>query len=521
MSDIDPLTSILAPNRPLPAAEIKLTWRDNTTGTKELTYGPRLPSQRGYQLQHDHGERGGVHLGMALARFSFGPAVRKRFDLDPGFPICPSAGVSFATSKAKLLASVPVRLLGGVTGVKVNLLIAPELVSSPQPIVLGLVLRPFGFVNFNDFVGSINESAFVSGHLKKLTASLSGTLGLQTVTFADLSRLGLSTQHRLAELCFFLMSDITAGNLVHVCSGTVLVSSVTNDVLPLQGSPDQEVPLAQIVAGQPLTTGLAAQAKARGNALHLSVTGATPGFISGQVQEASPWRQDLDGAHQHTGLRIVQSDGTVRSDGALLPHSLFNQGYPQVGENASDEFVDNLPCTGLKVSRSGVLGAEEVFFQELPLPAGARSLRFHFALRPETTSPVNRLALRVHLCRSNESPTDSNNALISVDGVASVDADGFVVGTVQPAETPGYQFSGARPGLGLWTQDALAAQAPNGVRLENAYRISQEITMTLSDTVRKTESYTLRYAFLVYDTQAETSLDDDAGLLWAHAYAAE
>jgi len=526
MSTIDPLTSILAPYRALPAAEVKLTWLDNTTGTKDLSYGDRLPALRGYQLPHDHSEVGGVHLGMALARYSFGPAMRRRFDVDPGFAMLPSVGVSFSTGQAKLLAAVPCRILGGVTGVHVDMMLLPELATGAS-LTIGVVLRPLGMVNFNDFVGSISESAFTFGHLKKMTSAFALNIAVKKrVTFTDLTRLGLSTQHRLVELCFFLMSDVTGTTLYHLTASTVLVSSVTTDVLPMQCSPDQSVSLAQVQAGQPLFTGLAGQAKARGNALHVSVTGATPGYIGAQTQESSPFRQNLLGAHQHTGQKLVQVDGTIRSDGALFPYSLFGQGYPQqAGDNASDEFENNLPCTGLEVSRSGVLGEEEVFFQEIPLAAGARTIRFQFALRPETTSPMNRLALRVHLCRSNVTPVVPafgavlNNAILAINGNGTVEANGFVVSTVVTQATPGYQGSGGA--IGQWSQNNLLAQAPNGVRLENAWLVSQEIILTLSDALRETEFYTLRFAFLLYEDQSEATLDDAAGLVWSYAHAAE
>jgi len=51
--------------------------------------------------------------------------------------------------------------------------------------------------------------------------------------------------------------------------------------------------------------------------------------------------------------------------------------------------------------------------------------------------------------------------------------------------------------------------------------VSQEIVLTLANTIRITEYYTLRFAFLLYEDQSEATLDDAAGLVWSHAYAAE
>lgn len=531
MSDIDPLEAQLPPARPLPSGDLKKIWRDNPTGIKELTYGDRDPAQRGYQKEHNHANFGGLHLGLALERYSFGPYTRLRGDMDPGFPICPPEQtlypISFATGRAKLLAVVPCRLIGGVIGVNVDMLFLGELSSSPQNLTLGVVLRPLGAVNTNDFLGSIAEGVFSYGHLKKLSHSFSAGLSKQRVTLSDLTRLGSGVQTRMAELCFFLCSDLSVNNMIHFLSALVTVAAVTTEVeLPYSNDPpNQEISPALILAGQPLSSGLGAQAKAQGNALARSILGGQPGYLYGQVHPAKPFVEELDGAHQHQGKELRQADGTIKSDGALLPYSLFSQGYPQVNEDGDDEFDDADPCTGLLVSRSGVIGEECTFFQEIPLAAGAKSLRFCFALLPETTKLVSRLELVVHLCRSNVAPSSSNNLITAVDGFAAVDAAGFVVGTVLATQTPGYQDNGPRlqQGLGLWTTSAKIANAetPPGVVLANAYRISQEITLRLSSAARQTENYCLRYRFLLYEGTTEATLDDEAGLIWVHAYAAE
>jgi hypothetical protein len=525
MSTIDPLDSVLEPNRILPAAEIKLTWVDNTTGSKELTFGDRLPGQRGYQREHDHAGLGGVHLGMPLERYNFGPYYRARGDFNSGIPICPpdaNEDISFAGANLpKLLVAAPCRVLGGVTAVHIDFMLVSVLTAPPEDVVLGFVLRPTGFVNYNSFLSSINESAFPYGALKKFSASVTTGISKRRVTISDLSRLGPSNALRRCELCVYLMSDLLTGDLVHLCSAIVLVSAVTTDVTPQLSPPNQEVSPAQVSAGQPLLSGLGEQAKARGNALHLSTVGMRPGFIEGLLLSASPWVQELDGAHQHRGRSIKQADGTFQGDGALLGYPLFSQVYAQVGEDGNDNFEDNLPCTGFQVSRTGVIGEQVVFFQDVPLAAGVKKILFSFALRPETSSPVTRLAVAVHLCRSNVAPTDENNLIVSLNGIGTVDGSGFVNGTVQPSETPGYQWSGSRPGLGLWTRDAEEAQAQTGVRLENCYRISQQAELALNDAARLTEQYTLRYAFLLYTSAAETALDNAAGLLWATGVAIE
>lgn len=530
MSNIDTLESVLPPNRVLPAAEIKLTWVDNTTGVKELIFGDRIPAQRGYQREHNHADFGGVHLGLPLERYTFGPYYRSRGDLNSGVPICPpdasppppNAVISFAGANVpKLLLSAPCRVLGGVTGVHVDFMMVSIFAASPEDLILGFVLRPAGFCNYNSFLSSLNESAFQYGALKKFSASLSTGISKQRVTISDLSRLGPASGLRRCELCVYLMSDLPPGDIIHLTTAMVLVSSVTTDVSPQQAPANQEVSPAQVSAGQPLLTGLAAQASARGNALHLSTIGRRPGFISTMVTSLSPWMHDLDGAHQHQGLSIRQADGSFKGDGALLGYSLFSQCYAQVGEDGADNFEDNLPCTGFKVSRSGVIGEQTTFFQSFPLASGTKKISFSFALRPETDAPKTRLALAVHLCRTNVTPTTTNNSCVSVAGIASVDAAGFVVGTVEPSETPGYQWSGARQGLGLWTRDAEEAQAQAGVRLDNSYRISRQIELALLDVARITEMYTIRFQFLLYADQTEATLDDDAGLLWVNGVAAE
>lgn len=522
MSDIETLVPEQEPNRELPAAEIQLTWRGNTTGIKDLTYGDRNPISKAYQREHDHADLGGVHLGMALERYSFGPYTRRRFDMDPGFPLLPCQdGFSIADGRAKLLCAVPCRLLGGVSEVHIDVMLYPELSSSPQDVTIGVVLRPFGLVNYNDFLSSITEGTFTYGHLKKFTGSISG-IAKQRVTFDDLSRLGPAYGTRQAELCFFLMSDLDAGNAIHVCSALVLVSAVTTDVANAGlNYPVQEIALAQLVAGQPLLSGLGEQAKARGNALHLSVVGGRPGYVELLPSLLSPWVQELTGAHQHQGKKITTVEGTYQSDGVLFPYTLFSQSYCQVGENASDEFEDNNPCTGILVSESGVIGEEATFFQEVPLASGAKKIWIRFALRPETTAPKNRLALAVHLCRSNVTPTTSNNIVTSVDGAPTQDADGFRLGTVEPGETPGYQWSGDREGLGLWTKDAEESTQGQGVILTNCYRISLLVELRLQDVPRATEVYSLRYRFLLYSDQNETALDPEAGLLWVTGFAGE
>jgi hypothetical protein len=524
MSTIDPLDTEQTPYRTLPTAEVKLTWVDNTTGVKELAFGTRLPSQRGYQREHDHGDKGGVHLGMPLERYVFGPYTRKRFDMYSGVPIVGSNPTNLiATGKAKLLLSAPCRVLGGVTGVHIDFLLVGQLAAAPQPLTLAFVLRPLGLVNFNSFLSSINDSAFTYGNMKKVALSVPLSITRQRATISDLSRLGPAHSLRQAELCVFLCSDILSGDYMHITSANVLVASTTTDVSPLSGPPPQAVTLSQVQAGQPLLAGLGEQAKQRGNALNLSVQGVRPGFWDNQINPSVPWVQELTGAHQHQGLKIKQADGSFLGDGPILGYSLFSQSYAQVGETSADEFVDNLPCTGIKVSRTGVIGQQLTFFQDFPLASGVKKIYLLFALRPETSSPKTRLAVAVHLTRANVTPTTTNNKIISCAGTPTVDAAGYVVGTAIPAPTAGHQPNGGREaaGLGLWTRDAEAAQAQSGVRLENCYRVSVPVEMVLLDEARATEQYTLRYQFLLYDDQTETALDDAAGLLWVNGIAVE
>lgn len=526
MSTIDPLDGEFAPYRILPTAEVKLTWVDNTTGVKQLAYGARLPSQRGYQKEHDHGQLGGVHLGMVLERYTWGPYYRSRGDLYSGIPICPpdpNDGNSFAGANVpKLLTSVPCRLIGGVTQVHIDLMLVAIVAAPPEDLTLGIVLRPTGFCNYNDFASSITEPNFTYGNLKKATLSLPLGASRQRFTFTDLSRLAPASKLRFAELCIFLMSDLPgAADIVHLTSATVSVAAVTTDISPQNSPANQEVTPSQVLAGKPLLSGLAEQAKARGNALNLSVIGARPGWMEGVLLTFSPFVQELTGAHQHQGKQIRQADGTFRGDGALLSYSLFSQGYPQLDETGSDYFDHNLPCTGIQVSRTGVIGEQLVFFQDIPLASGAKKIHFVFAMNPETASPKTRLAVAFHLCRSNVAPSAANNSIIAVNGVPTLDANGFVNATVEPLETPGFQWSTARVGLGRWTRDAQDAQAQPGVRLENSYRISQVVELQLRDVARITEQYTLRYAFLLYDDQTETSLDVGAGLVWANGIAVE
>lgn len=530
MSDVDTLLPEQVPYRDLPTGDLVKVWRDQTEGLKDLTYGDRLPSARGYQQPHDHGQWGGVHLGLSIERYLFGPYRRLRGDIDPGKLLAPPhfVGQSFVSGRAKLVEVVPARIIGGVTQVHIDVWLLPEFGGvSPQALTLGAILRPIGRNNYNEFLGSIAESAYTQGHLKKLGLVLTPGQKRARFTFTDLSRLGPATSHRMVELAFFLMSDLGTNNIVHLLSASILVAAVTTDVTPAQPSylADQEITPAQVLAGQPLSAGLGAQAKARGNALALSVVGGQPGYVGGQVHPARPFVAQLFGAHQHTGVEIRESDGTLSSDGALLPYSLFAQGYSQLDEDGADEFRDADPPTGFLTSRSGVIGEEATFFQSVPLAAGAKALQFQFALLPGTSSPKTRLTVAVHLCREGVAPTPTNNQIATIAGGGSTDANGYRFITIQPNEDPGYQQSAPRlaGGLGLWTLDAKQAAVftPDGVVLTNAYRTSPEIELRLSTDARITESYVLRYRFALYNSPAETTLDPDAGLIWAHAYATE
>jgi hypothetical protein len=469
---------------------------------------------------------------MHLWSAAFGPYVPASSSTPfPGLPLCaPATGVDL-TARAKLVAPKLVLIPGGVTGVHVDVLCVPDLSSSPQSVTLGVVLRPLGFVNYNDFRGDVAEADFLFGHLKRLTFSIASadTAKKARATFTDLSRLGDPTRPRLAELCFFAISNLTAGNVVILCSTKGEVAAVTTRTraATFGDAADDRVNQGAILAGQFLLTGLSDSARKATNRGARAVLGAEPGHKGGIVSPARPWVQRLTRAHQHNGVEIVKEDGTLESGGAIFPRLLYSECRAQeLGETSGDQYDDTDPAKGFRVHRGGTLASEwKRFPARISLCQGIRRVRFLFALRAETAQQVNQLELYLHLHETGEIAAAGNNLLGSLDGGGLVDAEGYLYLPVLPTETPGFRPHSFRLpyGLGVWTTaaEAPASQLPPGVLAANRYRVSSEVEVAIADDVTlEDKDYTLEVRIAVYDTSAlsSTAVDDGARLVWAGAY---
>lgn len=529
----------------LTQAKASKTWVVNPRAIYDLNYGSRTPTARGFVGGHNHAELGGVHLlDLHLAAGISGAYQRASGVVRPGTPILPpAAGVTFATGDPKLLAAYPVRLVGGVTGITVDFGLIPELSSSPQSVTLGVVLRPFSLVNYNDWDAATAEGSFLYGHLKRVTVSVAtaDVLKPAQAVFSDVSLLGDPTLNRWGEVVFLLLSDLAANNALHLEGFVVSISTTTNltrDAIPGDAT-DDRITQAEVTSGAILSPGLGTEARRQESRIARAVIGAEPGYEGGVPSAVRPWRAPLQGAHRHTGATIQKSDGTLEADGEILPWQAFSQGYAHnLGENVSEQFPDSKPAKGQKVSRGGDKVTNWLRFrQRVSLGAGYRGLTFLFALRPETFSSVARLDLYAHLHPISQTAGFGNNLLTSMltpNGLGGVStfvtrdgSTGFLYGTVQPTETPGFLPNAPRllAGLGLWTLDAAGrggAQGtsgppvPTGVRIDNMYRVSYPVALLLSpQQVLATGDYTLEYRFALYTDSALSALDNAATLLWA------
>lgn len=518
-------TAIKGGQTPSAATAYEL-WNQNDTALRDLIYGPTRQVESA-SPPHDHAEDGGEVLDAPLLSAVFGPQASETAGGTPqvGVPYGINATASYLasddTGSSKLLAACPLFIPGGVSQVRVRILIYYAGSGSLQ---FQVQLAPFSRVNYRSLagVGTQGQSSTVSF----------GGAGFQKVdvTLTSLTALGDATKDRLCELRIYQsISNSVAHRLVGV---HVSATSTTGARQAASYDPPRAKILVSDLVDGPITPELMQRAKRVVNGHAVALLGRAPGLNADNTPDRKrTYQQEVYYPHQHQGHIVPQFDGTFISDGACLRRAVVGC-YPRnLGDDGSYN-IDATPAKGIKIHPAGTLSSTWLHLKYvMSIPAGLGGLDLYFAVQPATTDIKTEFRAHVDV-RPVSNSASSSSIVSSVKSGPHVqeqnDANNYRVCQVDPLIGDGWQTNKTRRnkfGLskGLWTLDALlpASQVPAGYLRDNTpARISQPVRVELThryvrstDAFRQTQDCTV-YFRVELKTLDSGNYDANARLLW-------
>jgi hypothetical protein len=527
MSTIKKITD--AAGHVVPMAEPTTTqaldlWVDNETGHRDLVYGTR--AIKGASPAHDHGHNGGVKVSWPLAQGSFrgNPTTTGVNGISLGYDML---AILDLVTEPKRLPSIPLFVPGGVLSVQVAITISCP---SDQD----------NFA-FKAVVGNFEQSNFAySKHPSPAKVALAGTVvdtwGGVMAGEIDLSGLGDCTVDREYELVIYQSYTPGAYPSNSLVAYMVTAKTFTLGRRATQGDAPRAVVQPWDILGGAVTPELTSRIKAVENQRSISLLGRAPGLRPDLTPDlARDYQQQIYYPHQHQGVLVPDGQGGLFSDGKIVRRGYGHAFVNDVGTDATPSTIDALPARGFLSHRPG---AFTFHTKRISIAAGCPYLDLRFALAPVTDLVVTRMIVLFGLYLATDQPyssasyTDrSLSPLVSLSSGRHDRASSYYTGLnlqfiqCDPVDNPLWVPNREiREDAGAWTRHALKASSeiPDGMVADNAYRVSETITATLThpalratDTAHKTQEYDVFFRPFLETGAVDTfAYDTLARLLW-------
>jgi hypothetical protein len=532
MATLTEVSAEITPNQTLQAGDLDTTWRNNPEALRLAAFGanPLLQSSA-----HNHGAGRGMILDRPLLSLSFGPHAEEGSATAPqvGVPMLPASVTAFS-EQAKLMASSPLFIPGGVGAVYVDLCISFAGPIGDRTLDLSVEIRPLSEAGYNpagltgvEVTGTFSASgaAFAPYYMRKEYA----------FTEAALAALGDISRDREFEICVWLKSEPQASTYVNRLISLIAYPGSAPSSLPSTdgiSAPNVVFVSPQSIhAGETLTAQTGEAALTRINQDTISVLGTAPGIA---FNDEGSWRARIRRAHQHQGWRNTNAADEPEPDGVCLRYGLWSQCYQgEFGESGGPPptAMDSGRYQGILIHATSPLSTDWVIGEgRCSIPKGLGACDVRFAVQPVTSERETRLYFYAHLVAVNAnsnvnlitSITSGPHSELPVAGVgrAPGSSTAYAILLVDPIDGPLWIKNGRRrgAGLGLWTTDALLPndRIPDAAITSNAYRISQPVHISFA--VPKTGDYRLRFKWaLEYGAAGSGTYATTPRVVWCGA----